>query len=101
MTIKMLITSNILLFLLSLIINALGAKGYFNGQGQAEVSKKYQTLITPNNFAFSIWGVIYTLLFVTFLYLFFQQETPIVANIIELISPLFILSSFFKYGLDY
>lgn len=98
MTINILAIINILFFLATLIINGLGAKGFFNGKGQAEVSKKYQTLITPNNFAFSIWGIIYSLLLITLTVLLFQQNNPAVANIIQLISPLFILTSILNMG---
>ena len=68
--IKLWTIANLLVFLASLVVNYLGASGFFNGMGQAEVSRKYPTLITPNGFAFSIWGVIYTLLLATLIYFF-------------------------------
>ena len=55
---------NMGLFLLTLLINTLGAYGFINGSSQKEVSDTYQTLITPSPATFSIWGVIYTLLLI-------------------------------------
>lgn len=96
MNTKVWIISLLIIFLLTLFVNSLGAKGFFNGKGQAEVSAKYPTFITPNNFAFSIWGVIYTLLLITLLYFFFQRKDPAVTELIHAISGLFILTSLFN-----
>lgn len=49
-------------FLLVLIINYLSATGRINNITPGEVSRKYQTLITPAPYTFSIWGIIYLLL---------------------------------------
>lgn len=87
---------NLVVFFATLGINYLGASGFFNGMGQAAVSKKYQTLLTPNNFAFSIWGVIYALVFLTLIYLFIKRKDPTVARLIELISAPFVVSSLFN-----
>ena len=84
------------LFFITLFVNALGARGFFNGKGQAEVSANYQTYITPNNFAFSIWGVIYSLLLLTLLYLFLQRTDPAVATVIASLAGLFVLASVFN-----
>lgn len=81
------------LFFITLLVNALGARGFFNGKGQAEVSANYQSYITPNNFAFSIWGVIYSLLLVTLIYLFLQRTDPAVATVIDSVSGLFVIAS--------
>lgn len=87
---------NLLVFFATLAVNYLGASGFFNSMGQAEVSKEYQTLLTPNNFAFSIWGVIYTLVFATLITLFIKRKDPAVAKLIGRISGLFVLSSLFN-----
>lgn len=57
----------LLVFIVSMIINALCGSGKF-GKSIGQVSDKYPTLITPPGYAFSIWSVIYTLwaLFVVF-----------------------------------
>ncbi len=96
--IKLWTIANLLVFLASLVVNYLGASGFFNGMGQAEVSRKYPTLITPNGFAFSIWGVIYTLLLATLIYFFAQRNDPAVGSLIQLVSGLFILASIFNMG---
>lgn len=84
---------NLLVFFATLGVNYLGASGFFNGMGQAAVSKKYQTLLTPNNFAFSIWGFIYALVFATLIYLFIKRKDPAVAKLIGRVSGLFVVSS--------
>ncbi|WP_435979440.1 hypothetical protein [Psychrobacter sp. DM4] len=87
---------NLLVFFATLGFNYLGASGFFNNMGQAAVSSKYQTLLTPNGFAFSIWGVIYTLVFVTLVALFLKRKDPKVAKLIGLVSGLFVVSSLFN-----
>ncbi len=96
MNITILTITNILVFLATLVVNQMGATAKFNGMGQADVSDKYKTLITPRGFAFSIWGVIYTLLFATLIYFFVQRADPAVAELILLTSTLFIASSVFN-----
>ncbi len=87
---------NLLVFFTTLGVNYLGASGFFNGMGQAAVSNKYQTLLTPNSFAFSIWGVIYTLVFVTLVYFFIKRNDPAVTKLIALVSGPFVISSLFN-----
>lgn len=87
---------NLVVFFATLGVNYLGASGFFNGMGQAAVSSKYQTLLTPNGFAFSIWGVIYTLVFATLIYLFIKRKDPASARLVGLISAPFVISSLFN-----
>lgn len=87
---------NFLVFFATLGFNYLGASGFFNDMGQAAVSSKYQTLLTPNGFAFSIWGVIYTLVFATLVYLFIKRKGPAVAKLIGLVSAPFVVSCLFN-----
>lgn len=87
---------NLIIFFATLGVNYLGASGFFNGLGQAAVSSKYQTLLTPNGFAFSIWGVIYTLVFATLVYLFIKKKDPAVSKLIGLVSAPFVVSSLFN-----
>lgn len=49
----------VFLFLVVLLINYLSQALPFNGQTNADVSVKYDTLFTPAGYAFSIWGFIY------------------------------------------
>ncbi|MGB4985191.1 MAG: TspO/MBR family protein [Erysipelotrichaceae bacterium] len=55
---------NLLFLVLTLVVNGLGAMGFINGYSQKMVSDLYGTLITPAAFTFSIWSVIYLLLFI-------------------------------------
>lgn len=98
MSITLLTITNLVVFFAVLGINYLGSSGFFNDMGQAAVSEKYKTLITPNGFAFSIWGVIYSLLLATLIYFFFQRNDPAMAELIRLTSGLFIVSSLFNMG---
>ena len=84
---------NLLVLFATLVVNYLGSSGFFHGMGQAAVSEKYQTLLTPNGFAFSIWGVIYTLVFATLVTLFLKRKDPAVAKRIGWISLPFDISS--------
>lgn len=62
---KIVIKVTLLLFIGVLIINYLTATGKIIGlSSQREISGLYPTPITPAGFAFSIWGVIYGLLFI-------------------------------------
>jgi hypothetical protein len=46
-------------YLLTIIFNFISQAIPFNGQTNGEVSDMYPTLITPADYAFSIWGLIY------------------------------------------
>lgn len=89
---------NLIFFVSTLIINYLGSSGFFNDMSQKEVSDKYTTLITPAGFAFSIWGVIYSLLLISLIYFFVKRKDSKVSNLVQMISPLFIASSLFNMG---
>lgn len=61
---------NLLLFFIVVVVNYLTATGKIPGLSpQREVSNLYDTPITPAGFAFSIWGLIYLLLFVVIVYM--------------------------------
>lgn len=83
---------NIVLLILTLVVNALGAFGVINGMSQKEVSDMYQTLITPSPSTFSIWSVIYTLLIITMILLVIKKEKPYFKEAIDKISVLFWIS---------
>lgn len=87
---------NLLFYFLTLGVNYLGSSGFFNGQSQGDISDQYLTLISPAPFTFSIWGVIYSLLFITLAYFFIKRKQRNVSELILLISPWFILSSVFN-----
>ncbi|XP_061111962.1 uncharacterized protein si:dkey-29d8.3 [Conger conger] len=60
------IVLSVLVFIIAIAFNALAGRGSKNGpfhQNTGNVSKKYETEITPAGWTFSIWGVIYFWLF--------------------------------------
>ena len=54
---------NIVVFAITIFMNYASSAGLFNGATQAEISAKYSNMFTPAGYAFSIWGLIYLLLF--------------------------------------
>ncbi|MER2010564.1 MAG: tryptophan-rich sensory protein, partial [Psychrobacillus sp.] len=56
---------NLGLLILTLGVNFLGGTGRINNLSQGDVSDMYNTLLTPAGFTFSIWSVIYGLLFIS------------------------------------
>lgn len=50
---------NTLTLILTLAVNYLASAGLLTGQSMGQISARYQTLITPAGYAFSIWGFIY------------------------------------------
>jgi len=69
--------SNIVAFVLTVIVNSLaGSTTFIGGVNTASISDSNPTLITPAGFTFSIWGIIYVLLglFVVFQALPRQRE---------------------------
>ena len=69
---KTLQITNILAFMVTIYFNYASSAGVFNNTTQADMSAKYQTLFTPAGYAFSIWGVIYILLFG---FIFYQSRS--------------------------
>ena len=55
---------NAVFLVATLVVNTLGGMGVINGMSQKDVSDMFSTLITPSPFAFSIWGLIYSLLII-------------------------------------
>jgi len=84
---------NLAVYLVTIGINALGAMGLINGLSQKQVSDRFDTLITPSPATFSIWGVIYTLLLISLVYLIIRNKEPGAAKAIEAISLPFWISS--------
>ena len=50
---------NILAFAIAIAVNSMANGIPLGGQTTGEISAKYNTLFTPANFTFSIWGLIY------------------------------------------
>lgn len=89
---------NLVFYFLTLGVNYLGSSGFFGGNSQKDISDKYMTLISPAPFTFSIWGMIYSLLLITLIYLFVKRKEQRVSKLVLLISPLFIASSLLNMG---
>lgn len=88
-----LMVTNLVMLAATLVFNLLSQLGVFNDMTNAEVSGMYQTKITPAGFAFSIWGLIYTLLIITMAWLFYKRENEKVARVIDAIGYYFIIAS--------
>jgi len=50
---------NLVFYILNTVITFVSITGAF-GKTNSELSEKYQTLVTPDGYAFSIWGLIFT-----------------------------------------
>lgn len=93
----------IIFYLLTILMSYLSQAIPFNGQTNGEVSDKYATLITPADYAFSIWGIIYLLLGVYVIYqgFFADKQTKIFDQIAPWLIVAFIATSawlpFFQY----
>ncbi len=84
---------NLAVLAATLVVNTLGALGFIGGRSQKEVSDMFNTLITPTPATFSIWSVIYTLIILSFVVLAIKHKDDYYGKVIELISPLFWISS--------
>ena len=82
-----------ILFVVTLVVNALGAIGLINGLSQKEISDRYITLITPSSSTFSIWSLIYSLLLLSIILLVFKRKDPYYQRATDEIAGLFMLSS--------
>lgn len=83
---------------ITLIVNALGALGFINGNSQKEVSDKYLTLITPSPGTFSIWGLIYTLLIASVIVMIVKKDDDYYQKSLDEISLLFWISCILNIG---
>lgn len=79
---------NLGLLILTLGINFLGGTGRINNLSQGDVSDMYNTLLTPAGFTFSIWSVIYGLLFISLIMMVIRHEVAYFKEVIEAITPL-------------
>ena len=84
--------SNIIAFIVTIIVNAAANIIPLNGITTGELSDKYANLFTPAGYVFSIWGVIYILL-AAFTYYQYKEND---ADLHEKIGWLFVASCFFN-----
>lgn len=83
---------NILAFISVIAVNYLSVTGLFNNLTQKDVSEMFPTLITPATFAFSIWGVIYLLVFISLGVMIFRNKEKEYDEAIQAFSILFWIS---------
>jgi len=93
-------------FALMVVINALANILPINGQNTGAVSEKYDTLFAPAGLTFSIWGLIYFLLFIHVLYHIYNafienNEANFKANTSWLFSLSCILNSLWIFAWHY
>lgn len=75
--------SNLIMLLLVFVFNFLTGTGRINDLSQADISAMYPTKITPAGFAFSIWGVIYTLVFISVIWMLFKHKDKEMTRLIQ------------------
>jgi hypothetical protein len=83
---------NGLFFVVTLVVNTLGAIGVINGLSQKQISDMYITLITPSSATFSIWSVIYTLLLISVIVMIVRKNDTYYDHAIDQITGLFRIS---------
>ena len=86
--------ANIAAFVVTLLVNGLASTALLNGKSTGSISDKYVTLITPAGYVFSIWSVIYILLFVFVVFQAMPSQKD--KSFQKQISVLFLLSCIFN-----
>jgi hypothetical protein len=69
-------TINTLALGFMLLLNYLAASGKISGMDMAALSRKYDTLITPAGYAFSIWGFIFLMLILLTVFQWIRISDP-------------------------
>ncbi|PIE98961.1 MAG: hypothetical protein CR988_00920 [Treponema sp.] len=93
---KLSVSMSMLLYIITVIVNTLSARGFINNSSQKAVSASFPTTITPAGYAFSIWGVIYIMLFASLIILFLRIQREDNFFVVEKLIPLFSLSCVFN-----
>lgn len=75
--------SNLIMLILVFVFNFLTGTGKINGLSQADISAMFPTKITPAGFAFSIWGLIYTLVLITVLWMLYKHKDEEMSQVIQ------------------
>lgn len=85
--------SNLVMLILVFLFNFLTGTGRINDLSQADISAMFPTKITPAGFAFSIWGLIYTLVLITVLLMLYKHKEKKMSEVIHGIGWWFNLSA--------
>lgn len=80
---KQKVLSNIILYCLTLVFNGVSAFGLINNLSQKDVSSMFPTVITPAGYAFSIWGLIYILVFMCLFSLLKNYKNECCSRVID------------------
>lgn len=75
--------SNLIMLILVFVFNFLTGTGKINDLSQADISAMYPTKITPAGFAFSIWGLIYSLVLIAVLWMLFKHKDKRISDVIH------------------
>lgn len=68
-------------YVVMVAVNYLAVLLPLGGRSTGEISDNYQNLFAPAGYAFSIWGLIYTLLGIYVIYQLFQKEDELVLKV--------------------
>ncbi len=85
----------VLFYSVMILVNALANALPLNGYNTGEISAMYPNLFVPAGFTFSIWGLLYLLLFGWVIYsgiILWKQQQTILFNHVRTVAPFFILS---------
>lgn len=85
--------SNLIMLILVFVFNFLTGTGRINNLSQADISGMFPTKITPAGFAFSIWGVIYTLVLISIFWMIYKYKEKEMSKIIHAVGWWFNLSA--------
>lgn len=90
---KKLAIVNLVSLLFVFLFNYLTGTGQINGMSQKAISDMFSTKITPSAFAFSIWGLIYTLVAIALIMMLLRYRERDYIDAINALSFWFLLSS--------
>ncbi|BFT94464.1 MAG: hypothetical protein MNSN_02120 [Minisyncoccus archaeiphilus] len=86
---KMIKASTIVAYIVMIVTNSLAILLPIGGRSTGQVSENYSNLFAPAGYAFSIWGLIYTLLGIYVIYQFQKKKN----NLTEKINIIFIVNA--------
>jgi hypothetical protein len=84
--------STLLAFIIMVTVNYLAVLLPLGGRTTGQISDKYPNLFAPAGYAFSIWGLIYTLLGIYVVYQLFHDTDDLIAKV----NRIFILNALFN-----
>ena len=101
MNTKLLKISTLAAYIVMVVVNYLTVTLPLNGRDTGEISDSYANLFAPAGYAFSIWGLIYTLLAIYAIYQLRLEKNEVVAKINRLFIPNAILNSSWIFAWHY